>query len=217
MARIAVGVQIAHRHGFHAGAFQRLDRGGERGAVERCLDRAVGAHALRHAEPQRARHELFRRWHAEVVAVVLQALAHFDDVAVALGGEQTDLGALVFEQRVGGDRGAMHDALGLREQLAGREVQEFGQTVEAGHHADRRVFGGGRGLCQCGVAAVVHRDQVGEGAADVDADLQHGTVNQAVPDCHPPLAGGVGRRRSTSLLRVSLPQTSLPQGRRGRP
>ena len=120
MARIAVGVQIAHRDGFDAGTFQRLDRGGERGAVERRLDRAVGAHALRHAEPQRARHELFRRRHAEVVAIVLQALAHLDDVAVALGGEQADLGALVLEQRVGGDRGAVHDALGLREQLAGR-------------------------------------------------------------------------------------------------
>ena len=136
--------------------------------------RSVGAHALGHAKPQRARHELLRRRHAQIVAVVLQALAHLDDVAMAFGGEQADLGALVFEQRVGGDGGAVHDAFGLRKKLGGRQVQELGEMIQAGHHADRRIFGRGGDLRQRGVAGVIHCDEVGEGAADVDADLQHG-------------------------------------------
>ena len=71
----------------------------------------------RDAEAQRARHELLRRRHAQIVAIVLQALAHLDDVAMAFGGQQSDLGALVLEQGVGGHGGAMHDALGLREEF----------------------------------------------------------------------------------------------------
>ena len=192
VARIAIGVQVADRHCFDAGALQRLDRGGERRTVERGLDRAVGAHAFRHAKSQRARHELFRRRHAEVVPVVLQALAHLDDVAVALRGEQADPGALVLEQCVGCDRGAVHDALGLREQGRRREVEEIGQAVEPGHHADRRVFGCRGDLCQCGAAGVIHRDQVGEGAADVDADLQHGRAQAVILPL--PLREGVGGR-----------------------
>ena len=77
------------------------------------LDAAVGADALAHAEPALARHQLHRRRQAQVVAIVLQPLAHLEDVAMALGGEQADLGALALEQRVGGDRRAVDDALRL--------------------------------------------------------------------------------------------------------
>ena len=73
----------------------------------------------------------------EVVAIFLQTLAHLDDVAVALGGQQADLGALVLEQRIGGDSGAVHDALGLREQFGRVRCRDLGEAVEAGHHADR--------------------------------------------------------------------------------
>ena len=89
----------------------RRDRGVERGVVERRQHRAVRAQAFAHAEPQLARHQRLGRRRAQVVAVVLQPLAHLDDVAMAFGGEQRDLGALAFEQRIGRDRRAVHDAL----------------------------------------------------------------------------------------------------------
>ena len=56
--------------------------------------------------------------------------------------------------------------------MARRGMQHFGQTIEAGHHADRRV-GGVDATFASVKPPVVHRDQVGEGAADIDADLQH--------------------------------------------
>ncbi len=119
VARIAIGVQVADRDRLHVGSLQRGDGVVERGVVERCLDRAVGAHALGDAEAQCAWHELLGRRHAQVVAIVLQALAHLDNVAMAFGGEQADAGTLVLEQRIGGDGGAMHDALGLGQQVGG--------------------------------------------------------------------------------------------------
>ena len=55
---------------------------------------------------------------AEASAVVafdrLEALAHLDHVAVALRHQHAGARALAFEQRIGGDRGAMHDARCLR-------------------------------------------------------------------------------------------------------
>ena len=68
-------------------------------------------HALAHAEPQMARDQRHGRRQAQIVAVVLETLAHLEDVAVAFGGEQADLGALALEQRVGRDRRAVNDAL----------------------------------------------------------------------------------------------------------
>ena len=193
MARVAVGVQIADCHCLDTGALQRCDGCRERGPVEWCLDRAVGPHALRHTEPQRAWHELLGWWHAEIVAIFFEALAHLDDVAMAFRGEQTDLGALVLEQRVGGDGGAVHDAFGLCKKLGRRQVLELGETGQAGHHADRWIFRGGGDLRQHGAAGVIYCDQVGERAPDIDADFQHGRAAQRgmLPL---PLREGVGGR-----------------------
>ena len=199
--RIAVGVQVAHRNRLDAGSFQFGNRGIERRVIKRRLDAAVGAHALRHAEAQRTRHQLLRRRHAEVIAVVLQSLAHLDDIAMAFGGQQPDLGALVLQQGIGGDGGAMHDALGLGQQLVAGEVQDIRQPTEAGHHSDRRILRRGRDFCQRGAAAGIHRDKVGEGAANIDADLQHAGKRPL-----PPTPSRKGRGRTLSL--DVLPRTS---------
>ena len=75
---------------------------------------------IRSRTPRRqlARHQRHGRRLAQVVAVVLQAFAHLDHVAMALGGEQADPGALALEQRVGRDGRAVDDA--ARSRPAGR-------------------------------------------------------------------------------------------------
>ena len=83
--------------------------------------RAIRPDALAHAEPALARHQLHRRRLAQIVAIVLEPLAHLDDVAMALGGQQADPGALVLEQRVGRHRRAVHDPLGARQH--GRAIE----------------------------------------------------------------------------------------------
>ena len=111
-----------------------------------------------------------RRRRAQVVAVVLQPLAHLQHVAMAFGGEQRDLRALAFEQRVGRNRCAVHDALRLLQHLAAREVEPARELVEAGEHADRLVLRRRRRFRERGRAVRVDGDEVGKGAADVDAD-----------------------------------------------
>ncbi len=93
----------------------------------------------RTAEAQPARHELLGRRHAEVVAVVLEPLAHLDDVAMAFGRQEAQAGALAFEQRVGRDGRAVHDPVGLREQRGAVEARRWpaGEAVE---HAERGVL-----------------------------------------------------------------------------
>jgi hypothetical protein len=79
--------------------------------VEGVEDRAVDLHCAPDAEPALAGHEGLRRREAEVVALVLQALAHLQHVAMALRGEEADAGTLALQERVGRDRGAVDDAL----------------------------------------------------------------------------------------------------------
>jgi hypothetical protein len=59
---------------------------------------------------------LLGRRQAQIVAVVLQSLAHLDHIAMAFGGQQPDPGAVVLEERVGRDRGAVDDPLGSSQQ-----------------------------------------------------------------------------------------------------
>src|SRR5271155_4091864 len=63
-----------------------------------------------------ARDELLGRWQAEVVADVLETFAHLDDVAMTLGGQEPGARALVLQERIGRDRRAVDDAVGLGQQ-----------------------------------------------------------------------------------------------------
>ena len=121
-ARVAIGVEVADR--------DRLDAARRRAAMARSSERASSGVATRPSARSRSRtpsrrargHEGDRRRHAEVVAVVLQPLAHLDHVAVALGGQEPDARALALEERVGRDGGAVHDALGLARAARRRRV-----------------------------------------------------------------------------------------------
>jgi hypothetical protein len=89
---------------------------------------------------------------------------------VALGRQETDLRPFPLEQRVGGDGRAVNDRFGLGEKPAEVGAELRGQEREPVDQSDRRVrrrrgaFGDREG------AALVDEDEVGERAADVDAD-----------------------------------------------
>ncbi len=173
MARVAPGVQITDRDGLDPLIAQHRDRSVERGRIERDFDAAIGAQPLAHPEAQMARHQLLGRRHAQIVAIVLEALAHLDDVAMAFGGEEAEPCALAFEERVGRDRGAVDDALGRREQRGAFEAEPPGQPSEAVEDAERRVVRGRGHLGEHRRAARVDRDEIGKRAADIDADAVH--------------------------------------------
>ena len=168
--RIPIRVQIAHRDRFDPRLHQRRQARLERASVQRRRDRAVEAKTLAHAEPAHTRHQRHGRRHPQIVAIVLETLAHLDDVAVALGRQETDLGSLALEQRVGGDGGAVDDRFGLGEEPAQIRRQLCGQQRQAIDQADGRIRRRRGALGDRERALRVDRDQVGERAADVDAD-----------------------------------------------
>ena len=104
--------------------------------------------------------------------IVLRALvaADVDDVAVALGRDHARFGAVVFQDRVGGDGGA------VKHVVDGSKVDAvpFAQLRQAGHDRDRGVVRRGRNLMNEGSVLVgVGVNDVGKGAADVDAHELH--------------------------------------------
>ena len=216
MPVVAPGVQVADRDGVHFGTGKLRDRGGQGIGIERRLDPAVGADALAHAEPPVPRHQRLGRRLAEIVAVVLQALAHLQNVAMAFGGQQPDPRALALEQRIGRDRRAVDDALGLGEQCVRADAQSGGEARQTIHDAKRLIGRGGRRLGERHPARGVDRDQIGEGAADVDADP---VQRLSAPDrrrpapLHAPIRV---RRRSRGAGRGRAPRRCVRRDRRTR-
>ena len=92
---------------------------------------------------------------------------------MAFGGQQRDLGALALQQRIGGNRGAVNEAIGRGEHLRTRHAQASRQLFQAGHHADRLVGRRGRRFREDRAAGLIRGDQVGIGAADVNSDREH--------------------------------------------
>ncbi len=171
VSRIAPRVQIADRHRRDAGRYQRVGCAYHRSLVERRQDAAIGAHPLLHPETQMARHERLRRSEAQVVAIFgLQPLAHLQYVAVALGRDQADAGTLALDQRIRRDRRAVNDTLAPREQNGAFEPQRPGEHAQAFEHPDGRVGWRRWALGQRRCTGLVDRYEIGECAADVDAD-----------------------------------------------
>ena len=92
-----------------------------------------------------------------------------DDIVVALGGDETDLDALLLDDRVGADRGAVRQHRELAAERIQLHIQLARDDVES---CDQPLAEIGRrgGRLACGDAACfIHHHAVGEGAADVDA------------------------------------------------
>ena len=174
MGRVLVTVQITDRDRGHLGGLEGVDRCIQRRQVERSVNHALGAHTLGHAKAQMPRHQRIRGGQPHVIALVLQALAHLQHVAVPFGGQQADLGALALEQRIGRHRGAMDDALGLGKQRWHIHRHLLGQAVDRVHHPDRRVLGRTCRLGEGDGAILGNRYDVGEGTADVNSNPNHG-------------------------------------------
>ena len=91
------------------------------------------------------------------------------DVAEAARGDHPNLGALALDHHVGGDRGAMEQHVDVGRRYVGAEAQ----PEHALHDGDRLVVRRARHLVHhdaLPAAAVVVQHEVGERAADIDAD-----------------------------------------------
>ena len=93
------------------------------------------------------------------------------DVAKAVIGDHAHLRPAMFQHGVGGDGGAVQHEI----DITVRNARQRAQLLHAGHHATRRVVGGGGHLVDDLSAAVgIGPDQIGERSTHIDPDHIHG-------------------------------------------
>ncbi len=161
MRGVAIGVE--QRNGDHLRR-ERARTGHDVGdgvGLERLLD-AVRSHPLANRNRELVRHEGVRMLAAEVVECGARLPAQGEQIAGARGGAEHDARARSLEERVRGHGGPVDEA---RDVGAGDR-----QRLDRGHHAACLVVGRRQHLAGGDAAVVAHRHEVGERAADVDAD-----------------------------------------------
>ncbi len=161
-------MQEADGDGFGTGACDAIGQVLGFRRVQRDERLPGGRHPLGRLECQRVLERRAYRLEEQVVAVLLDAClpAQPEEIAEARGGDESRAGAASFEDDVGGQRGAVHDAADrTRGQLRLRE-----RRLQPAPHADERIVRRREHLDDVlGTRAVVHH-HIGERAADVDTD-----------------------------------------------
>ena len=165
--------------------------------------RAVGRHALAHADAVAPRHERHRLLPLQVVRVLLVDPLDERHVLEAVRGQVEDAGAAPLQHGVDAERGAQHQ----QRQLLDRDPRSR-ERVEhrpAGRCRRRRHLGD----AQPAVCGRVDRDQVGEGAAGIDAHaIRHrsrspspATRSVPVANCRSAGTAAPSRRRGSARIR----------------
>ena len=142
---------------------QQLLRGGlHRVEVHRLTDRAIGKRPFRYFKPQGAI-DNGREVPSQPPSARAVTAAHFQHVAQAHRGDHADLGPFAFQQRVGAGSGAMYHDRDSRQIIDPRS--------DARQKARRLVGARGGNLGDLRAACrLVQNENIGEGAADIDAD-----------------------------------------------
>ena len=105
-----------------------------------------------------------------VVLPVAQPPPHVEQIAEPLGGQQGRLGPVTGQNRVRGDGGAVHDDAHASEKIRHVVAQRGGDLLQPAHHADFGLLGRRRRLVDRERAVRTRHPEVGERAADVNAD-----------------------------------------------
>ena len=184
MRRIGIGMEERDGDAFHAGRLDAGHRVGNRGVVGRQHGRAGMIDTLGQADAPIRRHlRGAARRQVEAIEVLASAAADIEHVLEAARRHQRHRIDPILDDGVGDQGGAVDEIVDFlgREAGGGEGGQDAGDGIVAlGRHLDRPDFAARR---QQG-------DQIGEGAADVDADLPATCRHLAKPFCHPSLRSG---------------------------
>ena len=148
---------------------------------------AVAADALVDLAAQAARRQRLGELEEQIVLVVALLFPHLEGVAESPGGQQRQLGAAALDNGVGHQRRSVNQVADVGE----REPRFRQQGLEAFERPNRRVIGRGQALVDAHRAGIsVDEDEIGEGAADIQADaiaIRHtGHVRSLPRNCDPP-------------------------------
>ena len=161
---IGVRVQQRYRDRLGAAVLDAANDFVDRAGVHRIEHPAIVIEPLAHFEPELGRHlggELGRKVEAVEVAPVLASDGQ--GVGEASSGDEGDLREIVLDDGIGHERGAVNQVVHVRPDQIDRP--------ERGQQPGHAILGAGRDLGDSGGATrAVHRDHVGERAADVDSD-----------------------------------------------
>ena len=195
MRMVLVGVQKADRDRLDALRAERGD-GSEDIVLDEAFDHGTArVDTLVHAESQIPRDQ--RRWGRVLVVVqpLADAATHLQRVPEPERRDQAGAGAAPGENGVGRHGGAVDDHLDAVVELGPGDRQPVGQVVEPGAHVRRGVVTDVRYLRGDHRPVLGNTDQVGEGTADIHADVEdvgHARVSDVV-----------GAAASTSELRLT--------------
>ena len=138
----------------------------------RRADLAGRQDALAHAAAQIARHQHHRRrvFRIVAVAVLLVAEPDLDRILVPGGADQAGLGALVLDQGVEPDRGAVDAQVAVRDDVPGADAEILGHQLEAVADGERRIGRRRKRLVEPDLARLVGQHEIGERSAGIDAE-----------------------------------------------
>ena len=114
MRGVLVAVQEVDHERIAACGAQAFRRVAHRRFVEGHQHVAIGIHALRHLDAKLARDQR-REAAGQPIGVGPRAPSELQYVAEALGGDESATAELTFQERVGGDRGAVDDGRNILE------------------------------------------------------------------------------------------------------
>ena len=206
MHRVRVRVQEADRDRLDPLVEQAPDRAFGVRRSKRPLHPAGGVEPFVDGDPQVTRHEHRRLLPGHVVEPWHAQRADLQDVAEALGRDQAGPGPLTLENGIRGYGRAVTDLRDLgRSEPAGPQ-----NLAEAGHDRARIVVDRGRDLLGVQRAVGAQYDDIGEGAADIDADPN------AAHELRPAAAYGTAHARPSARSRPARGAVRGPEraGRR---
>jgi hypothetical protein len=167
MRRVAVGVKERDGDRLNARTCQPLDLDAHFVQIERAEYRAVARDALVDFAPQRARNQRLGELEEQIVDVVALLLPHFEDVAEAFRGQQSNPGAAALDDRIGDERGAVHDVTDRSEVEPGA----CDQLHQPRQRAASGIVRGGQAFVQPNRSRLaIDQNEISEGAADFETD-----------------------------------------------
>ena len=168
--RIRVAVQETDRHAANPLPFQGGDQRPYCVLVEVPQHLAGSGNPFGHPEATAARNQRRPLVQVEVILVVATLVSCLDDVAKSRRGDQGAYRTLAFDDHVRGEGGAMDEQV----DIAGVDAGILERGRDAADDAILRRLRRGQALRR-GKSARPFEREVGEGAADVDADPVSGS------------------------------------------
>ena len=172
--RIGESVHEADRDGLDLLVLEQRDRAADVVGGERLDLSSVAVEPAADTDAQITRHQ---RRHVGVAVIVLtlaNPASHFERIAHAARRQQRRARACVRERRIGRNGRAVDDGIDRADEIAegAPRLQLCCKLLEAFDHRNRRILGGGKHLVDGCSRTVARYDEIGEGSADVNPDLQ---------------------------------------------